>query len=253
MQSYRDVYNVRFQEALKRAEEAKAAAPDDPLPWIAQANAILFREFDRLHVLRSETFASDDNYTSRQTYTWDSNAYQAFENALGNAERLAQKRLDHDRNDEHALLAMALGNSMRAEDAALFAKKDVATLSYFKTSTNFAERLLAVSPGRYDAYLASGLGKYVVGCKSAPVRWVLRAGGLKGDKDEGVKELTLAADHAEFMAPFARLLLAYDDLRRNNRAEARKRFAALHDDFPDNPLFLQEVAKLDRPSVGPGQ
>jgi len=253
MQSYRDVYNVRFQDALKRAEEAKVTAPDDPLPWIAQANVVLFREFDRLHVLRSETFASDDNYTSRQTYTWDSNAYQAFENALGNAERLAQKRLDQNQNDEHALLAMALSNSMRAEDAALFSKKDMTTLSYFKTSTNFAERLLAVSPGRYDAYLASGLGKYVIGCKSAPVRWVLRAGGLKGDKDEGVRELTLAADHAEFMAPFARLLLAYDDLRRNNRAEARKRFAALHDDFPNNPLFLQEVAKLDRPSVGPGQ
>jgi len=253
MQSYRDVYNVRFQDALKRVEEAKAAAPDDPLPWVAQANAVLFREFDRLHVLRSETFASDDNYTSRQTYVWDSSAYQIFENALGNAERLAQKRLDRDKNDERALLALALSNSMRAEDAALFSKKDLTTLSYFKASTNFAERLLVVSPGRYDAYLASGLGKYVIGCKSAPVRWVLRAGGMKGDRDEGVRELTLAADHAEYMAPFARLLLAYDDLRRNNRVEARKRFAALHEDFPNNPLFLQEVAKLDRPSVGPGQ
>jgi hypothetical protein len=248
-QSYRAVYNVRFDEALKRASEAKTLSPDDPLPWIAEANALIFREFDRLQVLRSETFASDDNYTNRKSYSWNRASYQAFEAALEKAEQLAQARLERDKNDDRALLALALSNSMRAEDAALFAKKDIATLSYFKSSTNYAERLLAVSPERYDAYLASGLGKYVIGCKAAPVRWVLRAGGMKGDREQGVKELSVAAARAEYMAPFARLLLAYDDLRRNNKVEARKKFAALHDEFPNNPNFLQETAKLDSPSV----
>jgi hypothetical protein len=252
-QSYRDVYNVRFDQALKRAAEAKALAPDDPLPWIAEANAILFREFDRLQVLRSETFASDDNYTNRRSYVWEAASYQAFETALQTAEQLAQKRLDRNKDDDRALLALALSNSMRAEDAALFAKKDIATLSYFKSSTNYAERLVAVAPERYDAYLASGLGKYVIGCKSAPVRWVLRAGGMKGDRDQGVKELSVAAAHAAYMAPFARLLLAYDDLRHNNKSDARKKFAALHDEFPNNPTFLQETAKLDSLSIRPGQ
>jgi hypothetical protein len=251
--SYQDVYNVKFQEALKQAQEARRLSPADPMPSIAEANAILFREFDRLRVLRSETFASDDNYTSRQSYKWDPASYQAFLNALNAAEETAQKRLAADQHDGRALLAMALSNSMRAEDAALFAKKDIATLSYFRASASYAERLLAVAPQQYDGYLASGLGKYVIGCKSAPVRWVLRAGGLKGDRDQGVKELSIAAAHATYMAPFARLLLAYDDLRRNNRSEARKKFAALHGEFPDNPTFLQETAKLDSPSVRPGQ
>jgi hypothetical protein len=251
--SYRDVYNVKFQDALKQAQKAQKLAPADPMPSIAEANAILFREFDRLHVLRSETFASDDNYTSRATYKWDPVSYQSFQSALNAAEELAQKRLSADQHDDRGLLAMALSNSMRAEDAALFAKKDIATLSYFRASASYAERLLAVAPQQYDGYLASGLGKYVIGCKSAPVRWVLRAGGLKGDREQGVKELSVAAAHAEYMAPFARLLLAYDDLRRNNRMEARKKFAALHSEFPDNPMFLQETAKLDNPSVRPGQ
>src|SRR5689334_6413951 len=58
--SYRDVYNVKFQDALQQAQEAGRLSPADPMPPIAEANAILFREFDRLRVLRSETFASDD-------------------------------------------------------------------------------------------------------------------------------------------------------------------------------------------------
>ena len=248
-QSYRAVYNADFELALKQAAEAKTITPEDPLPWIAEANAVLFREFDRLHLLRSETFASDDGYTSRKSYAWDPAAYQTFQNALQTAEQFAQKRLDRDKNDDRALLAFALSNSMRAEDAALFAKKDIATLSYFNRSTSYAERLMAVAPERYDAYLASGLGKYVIGCKAAPVRWMLRAGGVKGDRDEGVRELSVAATHAAYMAPFARLLLAYDDLRRNNKAEARRKFAALHDEFPNNPTFLQETAKLDNLSV----
>lgn len=251
--SYRDVYNVKFQDALNLAKEARTLAPGDPMPSIAVANAILFREFDRLHVLRSETFASDDNYTSRATYKWDITSYQDFQNELNMAEEIAQKRLAANQHDDRALLALALSNSMRAEDAALFAKKDIATLSYFRASAIYAERLLAVAPQQYDGYLASGLGKYVIGCKSAPVRWVLRAGGLKGDREQGVKELSIAAAHAAYMAPFARLLLAYDDLRRNNRTEARKKFAALHGEFPDNPMFLQETAKLDSSSVRPGQ
>jgi hypothetical protein len=253
IRSYRDVYNLRFEEALKLAQDAKALAPDDPMPWIAQANAVLFHEFDRLQVLRSETFASDDNFNSRPAYSWDAAAYQAFDNALRSSEQLAVKRLERHKDDDRALLALALSNSMRAENAALFLRKDIATLSYFKSSTSYAERLLAVSPERYDAYLASGLGKYVIGCKAAPVRWMLRAGGLKGDREQGVAELSLAAAHASYMAPFARLLLAFDDLRRNNRNEARKKFAALHDEFPDNPLFVLEASKLESGSVRQGQ
>lgn len=253
VQSYRAAYNVRFDEALKRSEEAKALAPADPMPWIAEANATLFREFDRLQLLRSETFASDDGFTSRKAYNWNASAYQAFQNALRTSELLASKRLEHDKNDERALLALALSNSMRAEDAALFAKKNMATLAYFKASIDYAQRLLAVAPERYDAYLASGLGKYVIGCKAAPVRWVLHAAGLKGDHEQAVKELSTAAAHAPYSAGFARLLLAFDDLRHNNRADARRKFVALHEEFPNNPLFLQETAKLDGPSVGPGQ
>ena len=36
-QSYHAMYDLRFDEALHKAEAAKAAAPDDPLPWMTQA------------------------------------------------------------------------------------------------------------------------------------------------------------------------------------------------------------------------
>src|SRR6202022_4371836 len=98
-----------------------------------------------------------------------------------------------------------------------------------KSANGYAERLLALSPDYYDAYIATGMGKYIVGGKAAPVRWMLRLGGLKGDQGQGVKELRMAADRGRYLAPFARILLAFDDLRHKNKTAARQKFAALHD------------------------
>src|SRR5215831_5188046 len=252
-QSYHAMYNLQFDEALKKADDAKALAPDDPLPWMAEASAVLFREFDRLHILRSEMFTSDEKFSSRNSHAWEARRRKEFDDALGNAEKLAQQRLARDRNDARGLFAMAIVNGLRADDAALIAKKNLAALSYTKTANGYAERLLSRAPDYYDAYVATGMGKYLIGGKPAPVRWVLRLGGLKGDQEEGLKELRKAADHGHYLKPFATILLAFDDLRHKDRVEARKKLAWLSQQFPNNSHFPEEMAKLDHHAAETGQ
>lgn len=253
-QAYRAMYNLQFEDAFHQAERAKAVAPQSPLPWVAEGCAVLFREFDRLHILRSETFTSDDTFSSRPAYQWQPAAKAQFEAALNRAEKVANQDLARDKNDRNALFSLVLVSGLRADAAALIEKKNMAAVSFTKAGNSYAERLLAVSPDYYDAYVATGMGKYVIGGKAAPVRWLLRLDGLKGDREEGVKELKLAAEHGHYLAPFARILLAFDDLRHKDKAAARQKFAELHNQFPNNPLFLQEIAKLDHPGgIGPGQ
>ena len=252
-QAYHSMYNLNFQAAFEKAEQAKAGAANDPLPWMAQACAALFQEFDRLHILRSELFSSDDTFDARPAHNWNDASRRQFEAALSRTEQLAEQRLAHNKSDERALFSLVIVNGLRADDAALISKKNMAALSYTKKSNAYAEQLLAHSPGYYDAYVATGMGKYIVGGKAAPVRWLLRIGGVKGDRAEGVRELTLAAQHGHYLAPFARILLAFEDLRRKDKAAARAKLAELHSQYPNNPLFTQELAKLDSTSVGPGQ
>jgi len=251
-QSYRFMYNLQFDAALDASENAKAAAKSDPLPWMAQACALLFREFERLHILSSEMFTSDERFDARRAQSWNPQSRKQFEDALTGAERLALSRLDRNKNDARALFAMTIVNGLRADDAALIQKKNLTALGYTKTADGYAERLLAHAPDYYDAYVATGLGKYLIGGKAAPVRWVLRLGGLKGDKEEGLRELALASDHGHYLAPFARILLAFDDLRQKNKTEARKKLIWLSQQFPNNPHFHEEMAKLDRPGAGSG-
>jgi hypothetical protein len=248
-QSYRAMYDLKFQEAFKAADEAGAIAKDDPLPSVAQAWVAFFRELDRLHALRSEVFTTDDGFNSRDSYSWDAANKKIFDAALDRAEKLAQDRLNRDQNDARALLALSLSNGLRGDDVGIFTKKDLKALSYIKAATGYSERVLARAPDSYDAYVATGMGKYIIGRKPAPVRWALRLGGYKGDEQEGMKELALAADHARYLAPFARILVAFEDVRKNNPAEARRKLEQLHQEFPNNPLFVEEINKLDRTSA----
>jgi hypothetical protein len=252
-QCFHSMYNLQFDRAFQIAKQAKGSDPADPMPWVADASAVLFRELDRLHVLRSDLFVSDVAFSARPAYNWNADSQKQFEAALVSAEKLARDRLTRDKNDIRALFALSLVYGLRANDAALIGKHNLTSLSYTKTSTGFAERLLALAPSYYDAYIATGMGQYLIGSKPAPVRWVLRLGGYKGDQEEGLKELTMVAEHGRYLAPFAQILLAFNDLRHQNRPEARKKFSALHDQFPANPLYAQEMANCDHPALPNGQ
>lgn len=252
-QCFHAMYNLKFDEALSEARVAEGMAKDDPMPWVAQASAVLFREFDRLRILRSEMFASDAAFDARPASTWVAQNRKEFDDAPNGADKIALERLGRNKNDLQALFALTLVNGLRADDAALITKHNLTALSYTKTATGYAEKLLALSPEYYDAYVATGMGKYIIGGKPAPVRWMLRIGGLKGDQGEGVKELTLVAEHGRYLAPFARILLAFDDLRHKNQAEARRKFESLRDQFPGNPLFAREIQKFDQAASAAGR
>jgi hypothetical protein len=252
-QSFHAIYNLQFDEAFRKADEAKKADNNDPIPWVAQASALLFQEFDRLHILRSDIFVSESAFSSRPAYVWNVNVKKQFEDALVSAEKLSRERLASNKNDVNALFALTLVNGLRANDAALITKRNIRSLSYTKTANGYAEKLLALSPNYYDAYLATGMSQYIVGGKPAPIRWLLRIGGYKGDQEQGVKELTLVSERGRYLAPFARILLAFDDLRHQNRSEARKKLVALRDQFPANPLFREEIAKVDGTAATHGE
>jgi len=115
-----------------------------------------------------------------------------------------------------------------------------------KEATAWAAQLLAADPDCYDAHLASGVSRYIIGSMAAPVRWVLRLGGVSGDKAGGIAELQTTAERGHLLAPFARILLAIAYVRDKNLPRARETLLALQRDFPHNALFGRELARLDQ-------
>lgn len=240
------LYNLDFSGAHNVFTTYEQSHPEDPLGPTSDAAGLLFSEFHRLGVLESQFFEDDKKFEDRSKLSPDPAVRARFDAAITKAENLAQARLAKDQKDKNSLFAMTLCNGLQADYAALIEKRNVASLRYTKESSKWADKTLAIDPQYYDAHIAGGISKYLVGSMAAPVRWLVRLGGVVGDKQEGIKELKLVADRGHYLAPFADILLAIAYVRDHDKQHARQLLAQLHDEFPANPLFPQEMARLDK-------
>jgi hypothetical protein len=239
------LYDLDFAGAQQNFESWERQNPDNPMGPVSEAASVLFSEFNRLGVLEAQFYEDDSVFAARKKYDVDPNQKALFEQRLGRAEGLARSRLSKDAKDRDALLAMTFASGLRSDFAALIEKRNLASLHYTKEATAWANQLLAADPNCYDAHLASGVSRYIIGSMAAPVRWVLRLGGISGDKAEGIAELKITAAEGRLLAPFARILLAIAYVREKEPAQARDLLLSLQQEFPNNPLFGHELARLD--------
>jgi hypothetical protein len=242
---FRFLYDLDFDHAHQAFAAWQRQYPENPLGPACEAAALLFSEFNRLGVLESQFYEDDKVFQARRQFTPDSEVRARFEAAVDQAEKWAQAELAKDAKNRDALFALTMASGLRADYAALIEKKNLASLHFTKQATVWAQQLLAVDPGCYDAHLATGVSQYIVGSMSAPVRWLVRLGGVSGDKAAGIRELQVTADHGQYLAPFARILLAIAYVRDKEKARARELLVALQNDFPQNPLFAREISRLD--------
>jgi hypothetical protein len=239
------LYSLDFNGARQVFGAWQQDHPDDPLGPACEAAGLLFSEFNRLGVLEEQFYKDDQAFDARKKFTPDAKVRDEFAAALDKAESRAQARLGKNPNDPDALFAMALSSGLRADYTALIEKRNLASLHFTKQATAWAKRLLAVAPDYYDAHLATGVSQYIIGSMAAPVRWLVRLGGVAGDKAAGISELQLTAQHGRYLAPFARILLAIAYVREKDTARARKLLVSLRQDYPQNPLFAREIGRLD--------
>jgi len=239
------LYSLDFDRAHDFFSTWQREHPDDPMGHVCEAAGILFSEFNRLGILEGQFYANDKVFEARKKLSPDPAARDRFNAALVKAENLARAGIARNPKDRDSLFALTLATGLRADYAALIEKRNMASLHYTKASTAWAQQLLAVDPQCYDAHLATGISRYIIGSMAAPVRWILRLGGVSGDKKAGIEELRLTADRGQYLAPFARILLAIAYVREKDNRHAREVLASLRDEFPSNPLFAREIARLD--------
>jgi hypothetical protein len=238
------LYNLDFAGAQNDFEAWEKLHPDDPVGPVSEAAGFLFSECNRLGVLEAQFYENNAAFFARPKLAADPALDDRFQSAIARAETLARARLAKDAEDRDALFALTLSSGLQADYAALIEKRNLASLHFTKQASVAAEQLLAICHDCYDALLATGFSKYIIGSMSAPVRWLLRMGGLPADKRGGMADLETTAEHGHYLAPFARILLAIAYVREKNKSRALELLAGLHREFPGNTLFPREIAHL---------
>lgn len=241
---YSAMYNLQFEAAHRSFQQWEAQHPQDPLGPVSDAAAYLFDQFNRLHVLEVELFTDDSRFEGRTKPSPDAQLKQQFEAQLARGTQLANAALLRNPNDNNALFASTLAFGLRGDYLAMVEKRDLQGLSVMKQGRALAERLIAADPTCYDAYLAVGVENYLLSLKPAPVRWLLRLGGAETDKDTGLEKLRVTADKGHYLRSYARLLLAVAALRDHDKKNARSLLAGLAQQYPQNPLYGEELARV---------
>jgi hypothetical protein len=241
---FRLLYQLKFVEAREQFSAWEKQHPDDPIGFSAEAAGYLFEEFNNQGVLTSEFFLDDKRLLGGIQGTADARLGSAFHAAVERAQKVGQARLDRDPRDASGLLAMTMANGMLADYSSLIEKKQMATLHLLGVSEGFAQRLLAVDPRAGDAYVALGVSNYILACLPGYKRFFLRLGGVHGDKSVGMHQLEQAVASGNYLQPYAELLLALTSLREKQPQRAQALLAHLSGEFPQNPLFARELARL---------
>jgi hypothetical protein len=239
-----NMYDLKFDEAHRAFATWSEAHPADPLGPASEAAGYLFSELARLGALESELFVDDVRFQNRKTLTPDPEIKNRLMQSLTKADQLADVLLQKSASDTDALFVKSLVCGLRADYAALVEKRNLAALSYTRAGRPFNDKLLAIKPDAYDAYLGLGVENYLLSLKPAALRVILRWTGSRVDREKGLEQLRLTSEHGHYFEPFAKLLLAVAALRNNDPAAARQLLAGLHDRFPHNPLYEQEINRL---------
>src|ERR1700740_3135810 len=243
---FRELYQLRFSEGRDQFVVWQKQHPDDPLGDVSIAASYLFEEFYRQGVLSSSFFLNDKRLLGGIEGKPDETRAANFKNANQHAKEIALQRLKLNPRDPSALYALTLATGMEADYSGILEKHHLESLRLIKQADGYAKELLAVRPDAEDAWLALGAADYIIGSLPAHKRFFLRFGGIHGDKKVGLDELRQAAEKGHYLKPYAKMLLGLAALREMQDEVARKEFADLAIEFPDNPLFALELARLKR-------
>jgi len=252
-EAFDHLYNFNFPAAHADVDRYIGAHPREPLGYAVRAVAYLFYELDRLGVLESQFLTSDKHIADKRYVRPDPDVRAKFLRAVDDATSRAQAALAADPRDRQALFAMSIVEGVTTDYMAFVEKHQIASLSPAKRSNSYAQQLLKLNPPCVDAYITAGISEYMVGSLPFFIRWFVRFDNVQGSKEQGVKNLEEVVHDGHYFKPFAKILLAIIDLREKRPHESEKLLESLARDYPSNPLFRRELARMTNVQSGGGQ
>ncbi len=243
-EAFHHLYNFDFPGTRASLQPYMAQHPKEALPHAVQAASYLFYELDRLSVLEAQFFANDKQIASKRKLQASPEVRASFDREVAATQSRALETLRTQPDDLNANFAMSVSLGLTADYQALVDKRQFASVFVAKQANQYAQRLLRLKPPFNDAYVSTGISEYLLGSAPFFVRWFVHFDSIDGNKNQGVRDLELAARDGVYLGPFARILLSIIYLREKNPERTRALLTQLAREFPGNPLYSRELNRL---------
>jgi hypothetical protein len=238
------LYNFDFPGAHSALDLYIAAHPREPLPYAVRSSAYLFFELDRLGILESQFLTSDKRIAEKKKLRPDPKVRELLFRAIDDAQSRANAILASKPDDPAALFAMCMTLGINSDYMALVEKRQLGSLPVAKRSNTYAQQLLRRTPPWYDAYVTAGISEYLIGSLPFFIKWFVHFDNIEGSKDQAIRNLELVSVKGHYLKPFSKILLSIIYLREKRPQETQRLLAQLARDYPANPLFRRELARV---------
>ena len=244
------LYDLKPEEARAKFAVWKISHPEDPLGSAAEAASYLFEECYRQGVLTSEFFLDNKRFLDIAAIQPDPELRDAFFAADLRGQTQARVQLAADPDDKNALFAMTISLGMQAGLRQSDREAPAGKPEHDTQSRHVCQTTAGRQPRRRRCLPHSGRRELH---HRQPAGFQTTLPSFQGDRRRergGIRQL-VSRRRRTLPAPFAKMLLALAALREKKISVARIRLTELAAEFPENPLFAGEMAKLDaRPDAG---
>ena len=220
-QGINGVYSLDYPTAQKNIQEVFDAYPDHPFAHFGNA-MIAWSRYEY------EFETSDDKQR------------KVFEKILDDSIAGIKRWIKTHPDDPNAYMGIGALYGLRA----LFSMRNRNwVVAYFsgRRAINNLEKSLALDPSYYDAFFGLGIYQYFAGTLPTVIKVLAKIVAIKGDPDEGVRQLNMARQKAMFTSDSAKLILIEVQNTRGskfyNPQKSLEFIRELRAKYPTNPLM----------------
>lgn len=240
---YDHFYNLEYDQAIQDFQKVADAHPDDPSAWNHLLEAVLFQQLYDYDALDTSLYTHESFITSKQIFLPEP-VKQRIKNLIDKALELSEKRLKANPNDIQTLYTRGATKGLRATYLTLVEHAWFSALRSALSARHDHEEVLRLNPNFIDAKTLVGAHNYVIGSLSTPMKILVGATGIHGDKNKGLNYLFEVAKSNGESSADARVALSLFLRREQRYNEAIQVAHSLVQDHPRNFLFAMEEANL---------
>ncbi|MBI2956682.1 MAG: hypothetical protein HYY26_05160, partial [Acidobacteria bacterium] len=244
--AFTHLYNLEFTSALQLFEQIARAEPESATVCSFWASAVLYEMLARQGTLQSQLFVTSNEFLRLQRLPPDPELDRLFHEVSRQAEQRALKRLQANPNDLDALFALGLMYGNQANYLAGVKAEYFQGLRMGEKAFAHHKKVRQLYPEIHDTAIVLGIHDYIIGSLPRTHRFILFFLGTRGSRERGLDYFQEAARQGEYLATYAQVLLVVAHIREARQAQALLLGEDLLARYPRNPIFMLEMARLNR-------
>lgn len=237
------LYNLDYGAAIDNFRQLVELSPADPASHIYLATAFWMEELNENNELELDRFANDSIYGGGKSEQAGRNE-PAIQHGIDRAIALTEARLKVQPRDQEALYYLGAAYGVMAGYQATVKKSGWKSFRNGTKSFKYHHQLLELNPQFYDAYMTQGLYNYITGSLPFSVKILAYVFGYRGNKEEGLKQIQVAAEKGRYVNDDAKLALATLFTREKRYEQAARLLEELARKYRRNHLLELDRANL---------